>query len=457
GNIKFGDVLEHVCLYTPLDSPTAISTSEKYTVTDSESDDKLPTARISFDIDRSSSSTSPSTQAKPSTTTTTTTTSRPRSKSQRQHEQPTLPVSRWSLQSKTTPPIYASALPPGSNVALESVRLLESDDDGGERVLALCTILVRNVSYEKTVRAIWSGDAWKSSRWTRDAKWVASVSRSMGGVVGIDRFQIEIEIDTRDTSVVQVLGGVFKVEFAIQCAMGGEEFWDNRGGLNHHLVVKEASRLVRGSPAGISSSVSSSSDNNGMLVIPEDGVPQSPSVARPALDLDPVALKSIAVASRHAAAYAARMGAAAAAEAARINAEFEAERRRGGSVGVIGVAPTSGSGVGSTTTTMGYSGRSVQLRPAAGVASSLVAPASVVPSSTKTATSSADIHGGIPSSVIASASTPLMMMEIPFSSSPTFGSYLTAAAKVAQGMSAVSTAGVNGSSLASGKPSVCWV
>ncbi|KAI8839577.1 hypothetical protein BC829DRAFT_453776, partial [Chytridium lagenaria] len=177
-------------------------------------------------------------------------------------------------------PLCPHPSPPTSNVGLETIRLLESDD--GARLLVLCTILVRNLAYEKHVDAVYTLDNWTSQHPSPSAVYKQSME-------GMDRFTLEFEITTPPP--------VLRLEFAVRCRMGGCEYWDNRGGWNHFLEAVE--------------------------VTPK-------KMKRATLVLDGEALRAYAAAGAAAAAYAARLGEAVAAEVVGMGM---VERRVEGGVG----------------------------------------------------------------------------------------------------------------------------
>ncbi|KAJ3299787.1 hypothetical protein HDU76_006226 [Blyttiomyces sp. JEL0837] len=282
-----------------------------------------------------------------------------------------IPVTRWTILSKTCPPappvpqmgLYGSSvssipppsLPYGSNVSLESVRLMETSEDHGTKLLAVCTVLVRNMAFEKEIRATFSSDGWKTIRWTSEAKYIDSPVRS--GAIGsdstgqgIDRFQFEMEIDTRNQlhpDVYSMTLAMFKIEFAIRYKVGGREFWDNHGGVNHAVLVRESHEFLDPALSGLPVTTAALgtgivpmpvSIGMGGVVVTRNGdnrflpnvvpVQAPPARVRRSIQVeDPAVSIAIAASSRRSADFAVRMGAAMAREAAKIQREWENEQR----------------------------------------------------------------------------------------------------------------------------------
>ncbi|KAJ3093622.1 hypothetical protein HDU97_009348 [Phlyctochytrium planicorne] len=243
--IRFSKTIEDVCLFSSDDTPRDVQTGNRYKVSDTD-------------------------------------TSSPLSPPSPQQQQPTR---HWCLLSKTTPS-SSTPLHPFTNIALESVRLLENAD--GTRLLLFCTLLIRNVSYEKQVGAVYSLDGWATSHKVSGGKWKGVAAE------GVDRFTMEVEVDSTHLEKSERDEKRLRVEFAVKCTMGGVDYWDNRNGMNHVVEAVQVSNAKQGT-------VTFQTKPSGQR-------------KKSSLNLDKEALLAYAAARRAAATYAARLGEAMAAE-----------------------------------------------------------------------------------------------------------------------------------------------
>ncbi|KAJ1559425.1 hypothetical protein HK405_010686, partial [Cladochytrium tenue] len=185
--------------------------------------------------------------------------------------------SRTSLElrlvSSTAPGCEVACFEPGQHVALESVALARgtASSSGGPHLA--CTVLVRNLAYDKQVFATHTQDGWRSTPPARtvpqlDARFLHSVSASRGGAAGVDRFELRVPVSLLAAeramrcaaaaaaplpgrpAATSLAGHAARVEvqMAVCCGMGGVEHWDNRGGRNHAAVLE--ARLVADDDAG---------------------------------------------------------------------------------------------------------------------------------------------------------------------------------------------------------------
>ncbi|KAI9331647.1 hypothetical protein DFJ73DRAFT_68277 [Zopfochytrium polystomum] len=104
--------------------------------------------------------------------------------------------------------------------------------------VVVITLLLRNLAYEKRVSVRFTTDAWASGYAEVPATFAGTVSTTMGGVVGIDRFVARIDMaKTAVGPAVSTLSSL-TVEFAVRAEMAGFVFWDNNGSSNHKVILR---------------------------------------------------------------------------------------------------------------------------------------------------------------------------------------------------------------------------
>ncbi|KAI9340864.1 hypothetical protein BDR26DRAFT_860988 [Obelidium mucronatum] len=304
--IHFNKVLEHVCVYTPEETPLSILLSEKYAVVSSSpsnsatsspavspfgSTNALPPSQLK--------TSSPNKQQfdsndqmfnvveKPPILPQTSPATSPRSMSRQHHNNnqhlpprnasTANPLQVWSILSKTTPsPFTQQILGPCANIALESICVSQSASSP-VRASLLLTVLVRNLHFVKKVQCVYTTDAWQTVMWTEIGIFVTALD-------GVDRFRVEMGIPSNDQTNTQTCGNgdamnidetspldtqpprnglqslnlqqpastgrqhVVTVEFAVKCLMGSGdgcwEVWDNRNKLNHVVVLERSSSIT---------------------------------------------------------------------------------------------------------------------------------------------------------------------------------------------------------------------
>ncbi|KAJ3112998.1 hypothetical protein HDU96_003921 [Phlyctochytrium bullatum] len=162
---------------------------------------------------------------------------------------PNTSVDRWTIITRTTG--TSSAFASGSNVALDTIRM---DDSGttastsksfslptaAGKVLT-GTILVRNLAFEKSVQVRLTCDDWVTHR-DIVAPFAGTVSPSLPGFVGIDRFCFRVEVDqavawSSASAKAAAANGEVRMVMAVCCRMIGQEFWDNNHGINHSVLL----------------------------------------------------------------------------------------------------------------------------------------------------------------------------------------------------------------------------
>ncbi|KAJ3064479.1 hypothetical protein HDU98_012110 [Podochytrium sp. JEL0797] len=214
------------------------------------------------------------------------------------------PVPQWAILSTTTPSLQLD----NTKVSFESAHLKTTDSTS---IKLHVTAIVQNLAFDKEISILYTTDSWKSSRSTTSAKYVGCVSSPYDNISGIDRFSLELEIDTSSsTRVIGTPDRVINIEFAVKCVMGGQESWDSRFGMNHLIILKSRYSL---SPPSSPRFSNGRRDSNSSLR-------SSPS----ALDMEAEMIRK-----RRASVVALRMAAAVADEAEQIDAEFQLELKRG--------------------------------------------------------------------------------------------------------------------------------
>ncbi|KAJ3200983.1 hypothetical protein HDU82_008464 [Entophlyctis luteolus] len=145
------------------------------------------------------------------------------------------PPLSWSILSTTSHLLmHPVALTPSSPIIFESVKIASSAYPvSNSPVLLRFHILVQNLHYEKAISVVYTSNSWK----TNNASGLGRYDSSLGN--GVDRFLLDVECDTSFSSnIVGSIDRIVSVEFAIKCVMGGVEYWDNRGGMNHLVMLK---------------------------------------------------------------------------------------------------------------------------------------------------------------------------------------------------------------------------
>ncbi|KAJ3286000.1 hypothetical protein HDU79_006901 [Rhizoclosmatium sp. JEL0117] len=278
--IQFNKVLEHVCVYTPEETPLSILLAEKYSVLSSSPSGSSLSSSPAISPFPSTSSLAPNcsspalnateldssnelfhlidkppivpSSSSPCSSSATSPSSSSTSLNQQKHQQVPAkpnPLHVWSILSKTTPsPFSPQILAPSSNIALESICVSQSASTY-TRASLLLTILVRNLHFVKRVQCVYTTDAWKTLHWTEVGIFVTALD-------GVDRFRVEMGVplvDGRSSDLPPRMDSltlstsaprkrsVVTVEFAVKCLLGNEgyayEVWDNRGGQNHVVVL----------------------------------------------------------------------------------------------------------------------------------------------------------------------------------------------------------------------------
>ncbi|KAI9353499.1 hypothetical protein BDR26DRAFT_1002445 [Obelidium mucronatum] len=214
----------------------------------------------------------------------------------------------WSILSTTTPSPLAPIMQniKLNSIAFESIRIITTQPSDSIVKLDL-TALVQNLHFEKRISALFTTNSWKSCHSSSFGMYIGCVAvPSHNGDPGVDRFRIEIECDT--SSGAPVVGTnmdtIVNIEFALKCVMGGVETWDNRGGMNHLVMLK---------------SQHSTANSRQASPILYGTVKKSPS----ALDLESEMMRK-----RRASVVALKVAAVVADEAKRIDEEFSLGRRR---------------------------------------------------------------------------------------------------------------------------------
>lgn len=121
----------------------------------------------------------------------------------------------------------------GNQVSLESLEIQHNQLIGN--------ILVKNISFMKSVILWYTLDDWKSKQELK-CNFKESVSMSSGSFVGIDRFVFSLNLDD------QVSSG--KLCFCCKYTVNNLEFWDNNHGRNYqvgfNIVLRGKVELRRG-------------------------------------------------------------------------------------------------------------------------------------------------------------------------------------------------------------------
>ncbi|KAJ3293483.1 hypothetical protein HDU79_000275 [Rhizoclosmatium sp. JEL0117] len=221
-------------------------------------------------------------------------------------------IPSWAVISSTTPSPIAPILSllKSSPIAFESVRIVTPTNPTpsstiSDSITLHLTALVQNLHFEKQISAVFTSNSWKSSSASPLATYVNSIHPPSPEYPSIDRFRIELVCDASNGApVVGSRDRIVNLEFALKCVMGGIESWDNRGGMNHLVMIK--SSYGNGTPLG------SPSTSTGTLK-------KSPS----ALDLESEVMRK-----RRASQVALKVAAVIADEAKKIDAEFSRDRRK---------------------------------------------------------------------------------------------------------------------------------
>ncbi|KAI9333769.1 hypothetical protein DFJ73DRAFT_46631 [Zopfochytrium polystomum] len=198
-------------------------------------------------------------------------------------------------------PASTSYMSLGAALAVDSIRMENSG-------LVVITLLIRNLAFEKHVHVRFTLDDWKHPYCEVEATYAGSVSATMGGIVGIDRFVAKIDIEEHGGLVFGRCDPKSEIvlQFAVRAAMAGYVFWDNNGSANHKVALRR-SRAVRPIFQAPASSFSTGTESS--VTPPQSPVPLNhPGHAASA---EAMALASAAVM---------------AAEAARIARDFEEDR-----------------------------------------------------------------------------------------------------------------------------------
>ncbi|KAJ3029219.1 UNVERIFIED_CONTAM: hypothetical protein HDU68_012717 [Siphonaria sp. JEL0065] len=128
-----------------------------------------------------------------------------------------------------------------NSISFESVRIVNPQPTDSTIKLDL-TALVQNLHFEKQVSALITTSSWKSSHASALGSYIGCVAVASNGDPGVDRFRIEVECDTSGGApVIGTKDQIVNIEFALKCVMGGIESWDNRGGMNHLVMLKSHS------------------------------------------------------------------------------------------------------------------------------------------------------------------------------------------------------------------------
>ncbi|KAJ3413776.1 hypothetical protein HDV05_007596 [Chytridiales sp. JEL 0842] len=180
------------------------------------------------------------------------------------------PTDSWRLLHRSAS--TTSNLSHGALVALDSLRVNPATSTSPASIAGF--ILVRNVCFEKHIRVRYTIDNWAAYTEV-EASFVGSVSQTMGGFVGVDRFGFEIplvqstvhvgteaarkvsalrsRIDAFDSNNKSSINGysssnagsqgslenpTLLFEFAIKANLNGAEHWDNNNNHNHFAILR---------------------------------------------------------------------------------------------------------------------------------------------------------------------------------------------------------------------------
>ncbi|KAJ3349918.1 hypothetical protein HDU83_000210 [Entophlyctis luteolus] len=141
----------------------------------------------------------------------------------------------WSLLSTTSHSLmHPVTLTPSSPIIFESVKIVSSAYPLPNSPVALrLYLLVQNLHFEKAVSCVYTANSWKSS----SVSGLGRYDSSLGN--GVDRFLLDLECDTSfGSNIVGSVDRIVSLEFAIKCVIGGLEYWENRGGSNHLVMLK---------------------------------------------------------------------------------------------------------------------------------------------------------------------------------------------------------------------------
>ncbi|KAJ3392654.1 60S ribosomal protein L9 [Entophlyctis sp. JEL0112] len=148
----------------------------------------------------------------------------------------------WSILSTTSHSLLQPiTLTPSSPVIFESVKIASSAYPQSNSPVSLrLHILVQNLHYEKAISVVYTSNSWKSNSLSGLARYDSSLGNGVDSAnLKEHRFLLDLECDTSfGSNIVGSIDRIVSFEFAIKCVMGGVEFWDNRGGMNHLVMLK---------------------------------------------------------------------------------------------------------------------------------------------------------------------------------------------------------------------------
>ena len=90
-------------------------------------------------------------------------------------------------------------------------------------------VLVKNLSFEKTVTVRYSWDDWKSFQ-DLDCTFSKSISNSFGSFTGIDEFVFTLDLDP-------LVKFREKLSFCLRYTVNGSDYWDNNKGQNYQVIL----------------------------------------------------------------------------------------------------------------------------------------------------------------------------------------------------------------------------
>ncbi|KAJ3029221.1 UNVERIFIED_CONTAM: hypothetical protein HDU68_012719 [Siphonaria sp. JEL0065] len=219
---------------------------------------------------------------------------------------PPSPAVSYSIISSSSP---SSISPVGlrfqtSPIVLESIHIIPSKPSSTQTTASLlCTFLVQNWHFEKQISITYTTTSWRQTLTTELATFIPPNDTSSP----LDRFSLEFQVDTESsgTPLLDSDDHIVKIELAVKCVMGGNEYWDNNNGSNHLILLHGSTDL-----------------SSEQLPVPTATGVHAPRKINSFLDLE-----SASAMKRKATMLAVKRGFSMAKEAQEIKEEFEKERR----------------------------------------------------------------------------------------------------------------------------------